>query len=344
MAAQLLDVFAYERVAQAQMEAGPWDYYAGGAGDELTLQENRAAFEHIRLRPRVLVDVSAVDMRTTVLGTPVTMPIVVAPSALQRLAHPEGECATARGVGEAGTLMIASSEASYTLEEIAEAATGPLWQQLYIYRGQRRVAEEMIARAEAAGYLALVVTVDLPRWGRWFKRSSEFAMPPGVREKNFPEGMEMIPETLTWKDIGWLRERTRLPLVLKGILTAEDARLAVEHGADGIIVSNHGGRALDGVMASIEALPEVAEAVKESGGRCEVYMDGGVRRGTDVLKALAFGARVVLVGRPVLWGLAAEGADGVRGVLGLLRDELELAMALAGRPTLASIDRTLIHR
>ncbi|HEX8035237.1 MAG TPA: alpha-hydroxy acid oxidase [Ktedonobacterales bacterium] len=336
------NVFDYERVAQARMEPGAWDYYAGGAGDELTLQENRAAFERIRLRPRVLVDVSAIDMRTTVLGTPVAVPILVAPAALQRLAHAEGERAMARGAGEAGTLMIASTEASCTLEEIAAAATGPLWQQLYLYRGQRHVAEELIARAEAAGYLALVVTVDLPRWGRWFKRSSEFDVPPGVREVNLPEGMEMVAESLTWKDIGWLRERTRLPLVLKGILTAEDARLAVEHGADGIVVSNHGGRILDGAVASIEALPEVAEAVRAAGGRCEVYMDGGVRRGTDVLKSLALGARAVLVGRPALWGLAAEGAEGVRNVLGLLRDELELAMALAGRPTLASIDHTVV--
>lgn len=337
-----INIFDYEQLAQARMDPGPWNYYAGGAGDELTLQENRTAFERIGLRPRVLVDVSAVDMRTTVLGATVAMPILVAPAALQRLAHPEGECATARGAGKAGTLMIASTEASYTLEEIAAAATGPLWQQLYIYHRQRRVAEELIARAEAAGYRALVLTVDLPRWGRWFKRSSEFAMPPGVREMNLPEGVEMVPESLTWKDIGWLRERTRLPLVLKGILAAADARLAVEHGADAIVVSNHGGRSLDGVVASIEALPEVVEAVRATGRRCEVYMDGGVRRGTDVLKALALGARAVLVGRPVLWGLAAEGADGVRHVLELLRDELELAMALAGRPTLATIDHTLV--
>lgn len=337
-----INVFDYEPLAQARMEPGAWDYYAGGAGDELTVRENRAAFERIRLRPRVLVDVSTVDLRTTALGTPVAMPILVAPSALHRLAHPEGECATARGVGEAGTLMIASTEASRTLEEIAAAATGPLWQQLYIYRGQRRLAEELIARAEAAGYRALVLTVDLPRWGRWFKRNSEFDVPRDVREVNLPEGLELIPEALTWDDLDWLRSRTRLPLVLKGILTAEDARLGVEHGADGIIVSNHGGRSLDGVVASIEALPEVAEAVRAAGGRCEVYMDGGVRRGTDVLKALALGARAVLVGRPVLWGLAADGADGVRGVLGMLRDELELAMALAGQPTLASIDHTLV--
>ncbi len=338
-----INVFDYEPLAQARMEPGAWDYYTGGAGDELTVGENRAAFERIGLRPRVLVDVSAVNLRTTVLGTPVAMPILVAPSALHRLAYPEGECATARGAGKVGALMIASTEASRTLEEIAAAATGPLWQQLYIYRGQRRLAEEVIARAETAGYRALVLTVDLPRWGRWFKRRSEFTMPPGVREVNLPEGLEMVPESLTWQDIGWLRSRTRLPLVLKGILTAEDARLAVEHGVDGIVVSNHGGRSLDGVVASIEALPEVAEAVRIAGGGCEVYMDGGVRRGTDVLKALALGARAVLVGRPVLWGLAAEGADGVRGVLGLLRDELELAMALAGRPTLASIDRTLVR-
>ena len=340
---QPINVFDYEQVAQAHMEAGAWDYYIGGAGDELTLHENRAAFERIRLRPRVLVDVSAVDMRTTVLGTTVAMPILVAPSALHRLAHPEGECATARGAGKAGTLMIVSTEATRTLEEIAEAATGPLWLQLYVYRRQRRLAEELIARAEASGYGALVLTVDVPRWGRWFKRSSEFEVPPDVREVHIPEGVEMASEILTWDDLNWLRSRTQLPLVLKGILTAEDATLAVEHGVDGIVVSNHGGRILDGAVASIEALPEVVEAVKAAGGgRCEVYMDGGVRRGTDVLKALALGARAVLVGRPVLWGLAADGADGVRGVLGLLRDELELAMALAGRATLTDIDRSLV--
>jgi isopentenyl diphosphate isomerase/L-lactate dehydrogenase-like FMN-dependent dehydrogenase len=337
-----LNLYEYGKLAQERMEPAYWEYYYGGSDDEVTLRDSRAAYERIRLRPRVLVDVSNCDTRTNVLGTPVSMPILVAPMALHCLAHPEGECATAQGAGMAETLMIASTTATRNIEEIAEAATGPLWFQLYVYPSLE-VAAKLVRRAEASGYRAIVLTVDLPRLGRREKdiRNNVTIPPEPYYEANFvgveKEGQRWVP--LTWESLSWLRSITSLPILLKGILTAEDAVLAVEHGVDGIVVSNHGGRQLDTAIPSIEALPEVVEAVA---GRCEVYLDGGIRRGTDVLKALALGARAVLVGRPVLWGLAVNGAEGVRHVLELLRHELELDMALAGRPTLDSIDRSLV--
>jgi len=339
-----VNVFEYEALAQTRMDPACWDFYQGGSDDEVTLRANRTAFERIRLRPRVLVDVSAstLDMRTIVLGTAVSMPILIAPTALHCMAHPEGECATAQAAGKAGTLMVASTVSTRTLEEIAKAASGPLWFQLYIYPSLQ-VAERLVRRAEAAGYRAIVLTVDLPYVGnRERDKRHNVTIPPApFRDANF-EGVEKVGlelVMLTWESLSWLRSITSLPILLKGILTAEDALLALEHGVAGIIVSNHGGRQLDTALASIEALPEIIEAVA---GRCEVYIDGGIRRGTDILKALALGARAVLVGRPVLWGLAASGAEGAYHVLEILRKELELAMALSGRPTLSSIDRTLL--
>jgi 4-hydroxymandelate oxidase len=339
-----VNVFDYEALAQAKMDPAFWDFYQGGSDDEVTLRANRTAFERIRLRPRVLVDVgaSALDMHTTVLGIPVSMPILIAPMAMHCLAHPEGECATAQAAAKAGTLMIASTVSTRTLEEIAKAASGLLWFQLYVYPSLQ-VAEKLVRRAEAAGYRAIVLTVDLPYLGnRERDKRHNVTIPPApFREANFVDvdktGQEWI--SLTWESLSWLRSITSLPILLKGILTAEDALLAIEHGIDGIIVSNHGGRQLDSALAGIEALPEIVEAVA---GHCEVYLDGGVRRGTDILKALALGARAVLVGRPVLWGLAVNGAEGAYHVLEILRKELELAMALSGRPTLNSIDRTLL--
>jgi isopentenyl diphosphate isomerase/L-lactate dehydrogenase-like FMN-dependent dehydrogenase len=337
---ELVNVFDYEKLAEARVEPSAWDYYMSGSDDEVTLRENRAAFERIRLRPRMLVDVSACDLHTTVLGTPVTMPILVAPTAYHCLAHPDGECATARGASDAGTLMVASTSSTRSMEEIAQAARGPRWFQLYIH--DRTTTEELVRRAEAAGYSALVVTVDSARWGHKERPlHSDFRLPAHLHKANFQD--QSIPQNfvfVTWGTLDWLRSLTELPILLKGILTSEDAALAVEHGVDGIVVSNHGGRQLDSAAASIEALPEIVEVVR---GRCEVYMDGGIRRGTDILKALALGARAVLVGRPVLWGLAVDGAEGVRQVLEMLHAELELAMRLAGRPTLASIDRSLVQ-
>ncbi len=351
---QPINLFDYEALAGQRMAHIPWawDYYQGGSEDEVSLRANRAAFEHLRLRPRMLVNVSTCDLRTSVLGTTVSMPILVAPTAGHGLAHPDAECATARAVQQADTLMVVSTQSTRSLEEIAQIGRCPRWFQLYI--GSYRQAEQLIRRAEAAGYGALVLTVDTPRRGNRERdirndigRHLE-ADSPTVGSGNASPLMEStsngeepsIIDSLTWEILLWLRSITKLPILLKGILTAEDALLALEYGAAGIIVSNHGGRQLDGVVASMEALPEVVEAVA---GRCEVYVDGGVRRGTDVLKALALGARAVLLGRPILWGLAVNGEIGVHDVLQLLRAELELAMALAGCPTLLSITRSLVR-
>lgn len=333
----------FEPLAQARLGPGAWAYYSAGAGDEVTLRENRTAFERIRLLPSMLRGVRSADLRTTVLGTPISMPVLVAPMALQGLAHPEADCATARGAGMAGTLMTVSTESTRPLEEIAAVATGPLWHQLYVYEGHRDLAERLVRRAEDAGYKAIVLTVDAPRWGRHERGLRvPITLPPGMSFTTFEDEVrytDLQPAALTWDDVAWLRSLTSLPIVLKGILAPDDAVLAVERGAAGIGVSNHGARQLDGVPASIEALPGIVEAVS---GRAEVYLDGGIRRGTDVLKALALGAHAVLLGRPVLWGLAVAGAEGVARVLELLRAELELAMVLAGRPNIESIDPGLV--
>ena len=341
-----INIAEYEDIARQRLHPAVWDYFSGGANDEVTLHENRAAFARIQLRPRVLVDVSRIDIATTLLGAPVTMPICVAPSAMHGAACADGECATAQAAGALGTLVAVSTESTRTLEEIAQAATGPLWFQLYFSRRTRGHAERLAKRAEAAGYRAIALTVDSARWGHKEQHERSAATYDWPESGNFrddplPGDDEDDGAAITWEDVAWLRSVTSLPLVIKGILTAEDAALCVERGIAGIIVSNHGGRQLDTVPATIEALPEVVEAVA---GRCEVYLDGGVRRGTDVLKALALGARAVFVGRPILWGLAVAGADGAQHALSLLRDELELAMALAGRPTLAGIDRSLVRK
>jgi isopentenyl diphosphate isomerase/L-lactate dehydrogenase-like FMN-dependent dehydrogenase len=339
-----INVFDYETLAQSRLQPAIWDYCQGGSEDELTLKANRTSFERIHLRPRVLVDVSTITTNTTVLGIPIRMPILIAPMAFHCLAHPEGECATAQAAGQTGTLMVAGTFASRTLEDIAKAASGPLWFQLYMYRDQHTTAA-LIHRAEAAGYRAIVLTVDTPYLGRRERDiRNHFTLPPTVSPANLAIDKEQgtyipSPAIVTWETVKWLRTVTTLPLLLKGIITAEDATLAIEHGVDGIIVSNHGGRQLDGTIASIDALPQVVQAVA---GHCEVYFDSGIRRGTDILKALALGAHAVLIGRPILWGLAVNGQQGVQHTLEILHTELTSAMALAGRPTLASIDRSLV--
>ncbi len=354
---QPINLKDYEVLAETHMERPNWDYYQGGSDDEVTLRANRSAFEHLWLRPRVLRDVSTCDLGTSVLGIPVSMPVLAAPSAAHGLAHAEAECATAQGVGLARTLMTLSTDSTRSMEDVARCASGPLWYQLYIYTFEE--AEGLVKRAEAAGYRAIVLTVDLPVMSKRERDiRNDFAgfqltQDSRVFMGNAPHHAIVASNTqsqqkvvyagnkLTWQTLPWLRSITSLPIVVKGILTAEDAELAVEHGAAAIIVSNHGGRQLDGVIPSIEALPEVVAAVA---GRCEVYMDGGIRRGTDALKALALGARAVLVGRPVLWGLAVNGAEGVRHVLEILRKELEVSMTLAGCPDLTSITPELVRR
>jgi 4-hydroxymandelate oxidase len=353
-----VNVADVEAIARRRLPRGVYDYYAGGSEDEGTLARNREGFGKWVLLPRVLVDVGQVDLSTSVLGTPVSHPIHVAPTAYHRLATKDGETATARAAGAAGGLMVVSSLATRTLEDVAAAASGPLWFQLYVYR-DRALSLEVLQRAEAAGYRALVLTVDTPRLGRRERDfRNKFALPPNVTIANFaPAGASyarwdakssmfsyannQLDPTLTWDTISWLREKTKLPIVLKGIARADDAARALERGAAGIVVSNHGGRQLDGEEATILALADVVSAV---GDRAEVYVDGGVRRGTDVLKALALGARGVLVGRPILWGLAAGGERGAARVLEMLQEELALSMALAGCASLRDIDRSLVRR
>lgn len=337
-----MNVFDYEILAEERLNPAFWGYYAGGSDDEVSVQTNQSDFGRIRLRPRMLVDISHCDTSTSVLGSPVSMPILVAPSAFHCMAHPDGECATAQGAGATGSLMIAATDSTRTIEEISQAASGPLWFQLYLYP-THEIAAKLVKRAEAAGCKAIVLTVDMPVLGHRERdlRNQFVIPPPSLARANFA-GVEVNGHAwvnLTWKDVDWLKSITSLPILVKGILTAEDALLALEHGVSGIVVSNHGGRQLDSAVSGIEALPEVIEAVA---GRCEVYVDGGIRRGTDILKALALGARAVLVGRPILWGLAVNGAPGVQHVLEILHTELERAMKLSGCPTLSSINRSLV--
>ncbi len=349
----------FEALARARMEKSAYDYYAGAAGDELTLALNCRAFDRFLFRPRVLVDIASIDTSTSVLGTRIALPVMLAPTAFNKLAHCDGELAAARAAAGAGTIMIASTISTCTLEETAAASRGPMWFQLYVYK-DRAVTEELVHRAEAAGYRALVLTVDTPRLGRRERDvRNGFALPPGLSIRNLetctaaiagaaawgPSSSfsayihDLFDASLTWDAVAWLRSVTKLPILLKGILTPEDARLAAEAGVHGIVVSNHGGRQLDGALPTILALEPIVDAV---GDRIEVLMDGGIRRGTDVLKALALGARAVLIGRAYLWGLAGGGEAGVARVLEILRSDVELSMALAGRPSIAAIDRSLV--
>ena len=329
----------YERLAEERLEPGAFGYYAGGAGDELALSGNVDAWRRLRLRPRVLVDVSKVSTATAVLGTPISMPLLVAPTAIQKLAHPDGETGMARAAAAAGTLMCLSTLATAAPGEVARAAPGaPRWFQLYVFR-DRGVTRSFVEQAVEHAYGAIVLTVDAPRLGRrerdlrtGFRVPEEISVPSlaalGGWEGATPlELLGAIDPSLTWDDLAELRALAPLPLVLKGIQTAEDAALAVEHGVDGIVVSNHGGRQLDAVAATADLLPDIVDAVA---GRLEVYVDGGIRRGSDVVKALALGARAALAGRAPLWGLACDGEAGARRVLELLRDEIELSLALCG--------------
>jgi 4-hydroxymandelate oxidase len=350
-----LNLSDYEEFARERLPRMVYDYYAGGAGDEVSLRENELAWARVRLRPRVLVDVSACDLRTTVLGQPVSMPLLTAPCGANVLAHPEGELAVARAAAAAGVIQVLSTLSGHSLEDVAAAADGPRWFQLYCYR-DRGITRELVARAEAAGFLAVCVTVDVPVLGhRERDARNRFRLPPHLRFANIRQQIEedadgsallqyvsdQFDASLTWESLDWLRGITRLPIVVKGILAAEDARLAVGHGVAGICVSNHGGRQLDGVLATCDALPEVVDVV---GGEAEIYVDGGIRRGVDVLKALALGARAVLIGRPYLWALAVDGEAGVRRVLHLFHSELERSLALAGCPGISDIRPALIVR
>jgi isopentenyl diphosphate isomerase/L-lactate dehydrogenase-like FMN-dependent dehydrogenase len=330
-----INVWDYERLAEGKLDANAQAYFAGGAGDEVTLRDNLAAFERRKLRPRVLVDVRTVSTATTALGTDIALPVLIAPIALQRMAHHDGELATARAAAAAGTIMCLSTAATVRPADVAAAAPGSApWFQVYVFE-DRSLTEELIAEAVESGFSALVLTVDVPYLGR---RERDIRVDFKIPEHLTPTGDifgQGFDAGVSWRDLEWLAGYGR-PVVVKGILTSEDARLACEHGAAAVIVSNHGGRQLDGVPATLDALEEVVAAVD---GRAEVLLDGGVRRGTDVLKALALGARAVLIGRAMLWGLAVAGEDGVTDVLRLLREEVELGLALLGCASPADVTR-----
>ncbi|XP_019070919.1 glycolate oxidase 1 isoform X1 [Solanum lycopersicum] len=350
------NVMEYEILAKKRLPKMIYDYYASGAEDQWTLQENRNAFSKILFRPRILVDVSNIDTTTSVLGYKISMPIMVAPTAMQKMAHPEGECATARATSAAGTIMTLSSWGTSSVEEVASTGPGIRFFQLYVYK-DRNVVMQLVKRAERAGFKAIALTVDTPRLGRREADiKNRFVLPPNLSLKNF-EGLDLgkidktddsglasyvagqVDQSLSWKDVKWLQTITHLPILLKGVLTAEDARLAVESGAAGIIVSNHGARQLDYAPATVMALEEVVKAVQ---GRLPVFLDGGIRRGTDVFKALALGASGVFIGRPVVFSLAVDGEAGVRKVLQMLHDEFELTMALSGCLSIKEISRSHI--
>jgi 4-hydroxymandelate oxidase len=350
-----VNVADFQELARQRLPEAVYNYIVGAAGDEISLRRNRSSFDDLLLEPRVLRDVSRLDTSVELFGQRLQHPILLAPTAYHRMVHPDGEPATARAAGAAGTAMVISSMATTAVEEIAAAATGPLWFQLYV-QPDRAFTKDLVQRVEAAGCQAICITVDTPCLGtRNREMRDRFGLTPGLDRPNlrgcqgamaghFDESgvySAVFDPSLTWEGIDWIRSFARVPILLKGIMAAEDARLAAEHDVAGVIVSNHGARNLDTTPATIEALPAVAEAVD---GRLPVLLDGGVRRGTDVVKALALGARAVLVGRPYLFGLAAAGAAGVEAVLRILLTELMSAMALCGRPTLASIDRSVLWK
>ena len=354
----LLNLTEYETAARSVLSQMAYDYIAGGAEDEITVRENHAAFARLRLRPRILAGVGTRDLTTTVLGRQWAFPIGVAPVAFHCLATPAGEVATAHAAGSLGTLMCASTASNYSMEDIADATDGPRFFQLYCYK-DRGITLALVQRARAAGYEAIVLTADTPLIGKRERDTrNRFTLPPGLGWKNAEAfGKRDLPQDadgsallayitqqqesdLTWADLDWLVGVAGLPVLVKGILTAEDTVLAADHGAAGVVVSNHGGRQLDTTITPIDALPAVAAVAAARG--LAVLLDGGVRRGTDVLKALALGAQGVLVGRPVLWGLAVDGEAGARAVLELLRAEFDLALALIGCPRAADLHPGLV--
>jgi 4-hydroxymandelate oxidase len=338
----LLNIWDYEAAAAERLEPGAHGYYAGGAGDELTLRDNVEAFRRWQLRPRVLVDVEPCTTATSVLGHEVSMPLLVAPVAFQRVAHPDGEVGMARAAHAAGTVMCLSTMATSTPAELAETGV-QRWFQLYVFRDEG-ITREVVGRVVDAGFTALVLTVDTPVLGRRERDfRTGFVVPPELPVASLGQGgltpleaFSLISPSVSWRDIERLASLSGLPVLVKGVLTEEDAKLACEHGASAVVVSNHGGRQLDGVSATIDALEEVVAAVD---GRLEVLLDGGIRRGTDVVKALALGARAVLAGRAPLWGLAVDGEAGARRVLELLQAEILGALQLVGCTSPADVTR-----
>ena len=353
MANDPINLYDYESRAKLVLPHNNWEFIEAGAMDEYTTRRNRSAFEDLRLRPRFMRDVSERNISTTVLGQEISMPVMVAPAGSHMLAHPDGEVATARGTGMSDTLMMLSTSSNYSMEEVADAAGGPLWFQLY-HRGWH-FTEMLVHRAEEAGFKAIVLTVDTPLPSpkerdlrNRYQRENDLGNFRGMdADRSAISGTDETPgwdvsqsPSITWRELERLRGLTSLPLVLKGVRTAEDAHEAVEHGVEGILVSTHGGRQLDQTMGAIEMVPEIVEA---SRGQAEVYVDSGVRRGSDVIKALALGAKAVAIGRPLFWGLALDGADGVHGVLELLREEVSRALGYCGQTDVNNLESGVVQ-
>ena len=348
-----VNLYDYEARAKLTLSHNNWEFIESGSMDQFTTKRNRTAFEELTLRPRFLRDITERNISTTVLGQEISMPVMIAPAGSHMLAHPDGEVATARGAGKSDTLMMLSTSSNYSMEEVAEAASGPLWFQLY-HRGYG-FSEMLVHRAEEAGFKAIVLTVDTPvpspkeqDLRNAYKREYDLGNFRGmdvdrsvISGTDETEGWDVsYAAPLTWRELKWLRSITSLPLVLKGIRTAEDAHEAVENGVNGILVSTHGGRQLDMTMGAIEMVPEIVAAAR---GQAEVYVDSGVRRGSDVIKALALGAKAVAIGRPLFWGLAVDGADGVHGVLELLREEVDRCLAFCGQTDVNALEPGLIN-
>jgi isopentenyl diphosphate isomerase/L-lactate dehydrogenase-like FMN-dependent dehydrogenase len=350
-----VNVAEFQALAEAQLPKATYDYITTGSADQITLHENTAAYQRLHVYPPLMKGVSEADLSTTALGQKIDLPVILAPVAAQRMYHAHGGLAAARAAATAGTIYGVSSSVGHSVEEIASSSTGAKWFQLYVPK-DRAIARRLVERVDRAGYKAIVVTVDLGEW-KDADRRNRFSLPKEMLVKHLRDvGFDQITGrmsyeevvafnadawdlSLSWEFFDWLRGITKLPLLIKGVLRAEDAKKAVSIGLDGIVVSNHGGRRLDGMPATIDVLPSVVDAVA---GRAEVYVDGGIRRGTDVLKALAFGARAVLIGRPYAWALAADGEAGVAKVIDLFREELQNAMLATGCAKVNDIDPSLI--
>jgi 4-hydroxymandelate oxidase len=342
-----INLFEFEDVARARLPKAEYDYIAGGATDEISVDRNRRAFASWALRPRVLRDISVLDLSTTVLGTKVKLPVLIAPCGGHKKAHADGEIATYRAAAACGTVLTVSANSSTSFEDLSKAATGHLWIQMYPFR-DKQLNQEWLDRAKGAGYKAVVVTLD----SQWppkrernirnnYRRTRGVNYPKSGAETPQPAGRagEGSDPAATWKDLEWIKSASDLPVVAKGVMTGEDVELCIDAGADGVIVSNHGGRHLDNTLATIEVLSEAVAAAK---GTIEIYLDGGIRRGADVVKAIALGAKAVFIGRPLFWGLAVDGEKGVIRVLEILREEIEITMAKCGRPTVGSIDSSVV--
>ena len=349
MAQDPVNIFEYEEIAKQRLDKGDYDFIAGAATDEITLGRTRAVLDSIIMKPRMMVDVSQRDLSTTVLGQKINLPVMLDPAGNHGSAHPEAELASVRAAGAVGTVMVLSSHSAKTLEDVAQAATGPIWFQQYFFK-DRELTLGMATRAAEAGYSALCLTLDAkitPKRERNIRNNYVGAASPNYADLDLgthswtfavdaPAGPADIRDlAATWDDLEWLAGEINLPIVVKGIMTGEDARRSAESGAKAVIVSNHGTRYLDTTFTTIEVLPEVVEQVD---GKAEIYLDGGIRRGSDVFKALALGARSVLIGRPLFWGLAVDGEAGVKSVLDILRDELDSTMGMCGRTNIDSID------